>query len=158
VAAEYNMIDLDAEVRVLDDHEQARFKDLARELDKPWALEENKARQRSWDRVILEGDRNASYFMALANHRARKKRIDNLQDPNGLVHETDKILEVAVDFYKNLFKKENRGNFYLSPNFWDAENCSIPEIPFSEEEVKATNFCCYPEGSLGPDGLSFLFY
>jgi hypothetical protein len=45
VAAEYNMIDLDAEVRVLDDHEQARFKDLARELDKPWALEENKARQ-----------------------------------------------------------------------------------------------------------------
>jgi hypothetical protein len=80
------------------------------------------------------------------------------------VHETDKILEVAVDFYKNLFKKENRGNFSLSPSFWGGEDlisvgeCSILEIPFSKEEVKATISSCYPEGSPGPDGQSLLFY
>jgi hypothetical protein len=55
-------------------------------------LEEIKIRQRSRDRMIKEGDRNTSYFHALANHRARKKRIDCLRGPAGLVHEQDKMV------------------------------------------------------------------
>jgi asparagine synthetase A len=78
VAVEYNLLDLEAENRNLDEGEQARMKNLARELDKLCFLEEIKARQRSWDRIILEEDRNTSYFMAMANHIARKKRIDSL--------------------------------------------------------------------------------
>jgi hypothetical protein len=58
------------------------MKEMARELDKLWALEEIKLRQRSKDRCIKECDRNTSYFLALANLRARKKKIDCLKGPN----------------------------------------------------------------------------
>jgi hypothetical protein len=120
--------------------------------------------QRSRDRIILEGDRNTSYFMAIASHRARKKRIDSLMGPNGVVQDTNKILEVAVDFYKNLFRKESRGSFSLTADFWgpkdklSVEDCASLEKPFSEDEIKLAVFSCYPEGSPGPDGLPFLFF
>jgi hypothetical protein len=74
-AVEYNTLDLEAEDRPLYEDEKTRLKFLARELDKLWSLEEIKARQRSRDMIILKGDRNTSYFMALANHRARKKGL-----------------------------------------------------------------------------------
>lgn len=78
-AVEYNTLDLEAEDRPLYEDEKTRLKFLARELDKLWSLEEIKARQRSRDRIILKGDRNTSYFMALANHRARKKGLRVLE-------------------------------------------------------------------------------
>jgi hypothetical protein len=45
VAVEYNMLDLEAESRPLDENEKIRMKELARDLEKIWALEEIKARQ-----------------------------------------------------------------------------------------------------------------
>jgi hypothetical protein len=59
--------------------------------------------------MIKEGDRNTSYFHALANHRDRKKRIDCLRGHAGLVHDHDKMVRMAVDFYKMLFKEKGRG-------------------------------------------------
>ena len=38
-------------------------------------LEEIKARQRSRDRNVKERNKNTTYFQAIANQRARKKRI-----------------------------------------------------------------------------------
>jgi hypothetical protein len=75
VAAEYNALDLESESRPLNAQEQNIVKELARDLDRLWALEEIKAKQRSRDRDILEGDRNTSYFMTIANHRARTKDL-----------------------------------------------------------------------------------
>jgi hypothetical protein len=117
VAAEYNLLDLEAKARDLEDDEKVRLKDLAKELDKLWALDEIKARQRYRDRNILEGGRNTSYFHATANHRFRKKRIETLKGRDGLVHETDEILRIAADYYKDLFRKEDRGHFSLVENF-----------------------------------------
>jgi hypothetical protein len=117
VAVEYNVLDLEVEGRALDEEGKRRMKNLARELEKIWALEEIKISQRSRDRQILEGDRNTAYFHAIATQRFRKKRIECLRGPNGIVSETKDILRVAVDFYKNLFKKESRGSFSLAENF-----------------------------------------
>jgi hypothetical protein len=111
IAAEYNVLDLEAENRILDESKKSRIKFLAKELDKLWALEEIKARSR--DRIILEGDRNTSYFRVIANHRFRKKQVESIRGPNGMVNDTKGILDVAMDFYKNLFKRESRGNFSL---------------------------------------------
>jgi hypothetical protein len=52
----------------------------------------------------------------------------------------------------------------LGEDFWDPEDkLSIEEVlnlesPFSEEEINEAIFSSYPEGTPGPDGLSFLFY
>lgn len=66
-------------------------------------MEEVKARQRSRERNIKEGDSNTAFFHALANQRNRKKRINILEGPNGPITENAKMLYLATDFYKTLF-------------------------------------------------------
>ena len=73
-------------------------------------------------------------------------------------------MQIAVDFYKNLFAKEVDSNVKLCSNFWEdqdkvsLEDNSLLIAPFSEREIKDAIFSCYPEGAPGPDGLPFLFY
>jgi hypothetical protein len=162
--AEYECLDIDAEGRSLDEGERARMKEAVREIEKIWALEDIKVRQRSRDRSVLEGDRNTTYFHAVASQRHRKKRIECILGPQGLVHENSEILKVAAEIYKNLFRSEDRGACSLRPDFWGQddlltrEESEALEAPISESEIKEVVFSCYPVGAPGPDGLPFLFY
>jgi hypothetical protein len=73
-------------------------------------------------------------------------------------------LNLLLIFYKELYRKEGRGEFSLRNDFWEPSEkltqgeCEALEPPFSEEEIKAVLFNCYPEGALGPNGIPFLFY
>jgi hypothetical protein len=46
VTAEYTWLDMEVEARSLDESEDARMRELAKELENLWAAEENKVRQR----------------------------------------------------------------------------------------------------------------
>jgi len=84
--------------------------------------------------------------------------------PSGVVYDQKGMMQIAVDFYKNLFAKETDSNVKLGDNFWDKEDKVNSEenkllmAPFSEAEIKSAIFSCYAEGAPGPDGLPFLFY
>jgi hypothetical protein len=93
------------------------MKALAKELEKIWSLEEIKIRQRSRDKQILEGDINTAYFHVVENYRNRKKKIDCIKGPNGMVFENSDILKVAANYYKDLFRWESRGVLALADLF-----------------------------------------
>ena len=82
------------------------------ESSRKFGFKEIKAKQRSRDRNIKEGDRNTAYFHAVANQRRRKTLIHSLDGPNGPVTKVDEMLKVASDFYRDLFKKNLLGSLY----------------------------------------------
>lgn len=163
LAEEFNSLDRKAELADLTPTEKGRLKVVTDKLNELWALEEIKSRQRSRERNILEGDRNTAYFQAVANQRNRKKRVDKLIGPLGMVEDDAEMLKIAVDFYKNLFCKEDRGDISLADSFWsEDEKVSTEEsdlliAPFSEKEIRDAIWSCYLEGAPGPDGIPFLF-
>ena len=93
------------------------MKSIADELAGIWKNEEVKARQRSIERQILEGDRNTAYFHAQANQRRRKKHIPMLKGSSGMVHDTEGIIKVVVDYYKSLFGFEKKIGIDLADDF-----------------------------------------
>ena len=99
---EYDLLDLKYENFVITEMERQRMKEIVKDLESIWKLEEIKARQRSRDRYVKEGDRNTTYFQAVANQRNRKKRISGLEGPDGWIDDNKGMLEHVVDFYKKI--------------------------------------------------------
>ena len=156
-------MDVFSETNSLEEEDRERMRNISRELDHIWSVEEIKAKQRSRDRNISEGDRNTAYFQALANQRHRKKKIGSLQGPEIETSDNREMLDIATSFYKHLFGYESKPDIHLGPSFWKpeekvtVEENTILDAPLSEEEIKFAIFSSYADGAPGPDGFPFLF-
>ena len=100
---EFDILDVFSEHNQLNDSKKTRMNEIQHELENIWCIEESKAKQKSRDRNILEGDRHTAYFQAVANQRKRKKTISSLKGPNGETNNNKEMLQLAVDFYKKPF-------------------------------------------------------
>lgn len=136
LALEYSNLEGELEAGILSSSEKARMDEVALEIEKIWALEEIKAKQRSRDRNIGEGDRTTTYFQVVANQRSRNKRVEALEVPNGLVVDQKGMMDIALNFYKHLFRREDRPPISLRQDFWAQEEL----VRASENELLIAPF------------------
>jgi hypothetical protein len=72
--------------------------------------------------------------------------MECLESPTGLVYDQQGRTKVAVDFYKNLFAKEEDLGIKLGSSFWEeGDKVSMEEndfliAPFTELEIKEAIF------------------
>jgi hypothetical protein len=102
----------------LTDREKEEMNNIGEELNRIWSVKEIKARQMEREREIKEGDRNTRYFQAVANQRRRKNNVHCMEGPEETVQSTEEIVEVATNYYNELFKFEPRPNINISSDFF----------------------------------------
>jgi hypothetical protein len=136
---ECDRLDKITEDRNMTTQEREMLSQMQKELNDIWFMEETKARQRSRDRNIMEGDKDTRYFHTMANQRRRKTTIHSIYSPEGTVETTEDIIRVATSYYKELLKYETRPNINVADDFFPegdklaAEEVEILERGFSEE-------------------------
>jgi hypothetical protein len=93
--------------------------------------EEIKWYQRSKSKFILEGDSNTRYFHSVANGSHRKKRIHSLARDEGMIEGLDNLKSYITNYYKNLFRAPEEGNFSLD----ETRTEDIPQVYTEENDL-----------------------
>ncbi|KAL4324280.1 hypothetical protein GQ457_11G002870 [Hibiscus cannabinus] len=144
----------------------SNFRELSevkRNLKQVLDREERYWRQRLRVQWLTERDRNTSFFHACANGRKKKNWIREIKDAHGnLVEGTGKVMEVAVEFFSNLYR--SNGSNPASRILEAVETCITPDMNanlcagFTAVEVKDAFIHIHPNKAPGIDGLPSSFF
>ena len=120
---------------------------------------------RSKSQWALESDRNTSYFLKLEKYRQNKNVISEIKNKDGvIVTETNDILDVIHDYYKELFScvqiemtavDELLSNINIQIDDDDLQMCD--DVITLEEIEKSVNGM-KKNKTPGPDGITLEFY
>ena len=120
--------------------------------------------KRSNNRWLLEGDLNTEFFHRMANGKKRKNTIFSIQKDGVEIEDLDMILDLAINYYKDLFGHSGRSDIKLQQGCWtNEEKISQTESEnlcknFDMEEVKQAVFGMEKNTAPGPDHLPVEFF
>ena len=136
------------------------------ELSKAYREEEEFWKQRSRQLWLTLGDRNTGYFHAITKNRKAINKFSVIENEEGNnVFEQEKILGVILDYYQQLFTKQDTQEDTccsivkkaLSPCVSEDTNIRLVALP-TTSEIKVARFSIHPNKAPGPDGFSDSFY
>ncbi|KAI0519460.1 hypothetical protein KFK09_006908 [Dendrobium nobile] len=120
-------------------------------------------KQKASNAILVEGDRNTSFFHALVNKNRIRSYIHKIVDEHGVVYDTgDNIAKYGVDFFFNIFNScksvVSIVNTNVIPNIVDdTDNNFLTQLPL-EEEIWDTIKGMNAESVAGPDGFTTKFF
>ncbi|KAF3773305.1 putative ribonuclease H protein [Nymphaea thermarum] len=141
----------------LDDEHRVR-----QQLSQALLMEEVMWKQRARIRWLAEGDKNTTFFHAMAKFRQAKRKIRILEcDGIEYVH-SSQILEGCTEYFKRvLAEDEAHGNLFdgidNTPSVSESDNSHLLQ-PISEEEVTVAVWSLDKDSAAGPDGFPNYFY
>lgn len=120
---------------------------------------------RSKSKWAIESDRNTKYFLNLEKQRQQKKCISELLVDNGdTVSDTDSIMNVEYEFYKELYscvdtETESIDTYLqcIETTLEDNDRLFCDEN-ISKEDIHSALFKMKKQKTPGPDGLTVEFY
>ncbi|KAL4594323.1 hypothetical protein ACB092_12G012200 [Castanea dentata] len=139
------------------------IQDLKKEINEVLIREEIMWNQRSKALRLKCEDRNTKFFHATASQRQRKNKIEGLWGSDGLWHDDlRKIEEIILNYFSTIYSTEQRGSYEASMDVVNQRvsremNSQLLE-EFIVHEVKKALQQMHPTKSLGPDGMSPIFY
>jgi hypothetical protein len=115
-------------------------------------------------KFILEGDANTGFFHSVANGRRGMCIIEFLDTERGRINEQRDLVAHIEDFYKTLFRREERGTARLASSTClgkgrlDSEQKERLVRSFTMEEAKRALKKMRTETTPGPNGFHVVFY
>lgn len=163
LAQRIEKIDRIAETRLLSFAEWEERIQAEKELDWIENMEEAHWKQRAGKNWVLQGDANTRFFHQFANGR-RKNTITRLDSDSGEIRGQANLTAHIVDYYKQLFGRNQTCSIKLAANFWD-KNLQVAEVDredlikdFSLEEIKEVIFGMKSNSAPGPNGFGAIFF
>ncbi|KAK3188492.1 hypothetical protein Dsin_028053 [Dipteronia sinensis] len=130
------------------------------ELWKALRIEEQRWRQRSRVKCLLEGDKNTTFFHFVAGGRKRRNYIDNISFDGVLKTKLEEIRSGVGDFFEDHYRNVpwSRPKIRNLPvKKLSRSECESLEEKFSKEEVWVALSSCDGNKAPGPDSFNLNF-
>ena len=112
---------------------------------------------------LSEGDRNTSFFHAMAKVRHIKQSLSVMRDGNRIIDQPNEVSDHVVTYFRDLFTADatlmdsNLVDRVIPCLVTDGENASLTVMP-SPEEIYQVICSMEHNSSPGPDGFGGVFY